>query len=62
MRTHLARKFALAAVITVLSVTTTHAQSTTPPPPPTPSSVTGGDPVPTSPDAIQMILVFLHLA
>jgi hypothetical protein len=63
MYKHLARNVALAAVVTVLSITTVHAQSIpTPPPPPNSGSVTGGDPVPTSPDVVHMILVFLHLA
>ena len=65
---HFARRLTLAATLTVLSVTAAHASTSsvtptsTSQPTVTPDSVTGTDPVPTSPDVIQMILVFLHLA
>ena len=68
MSKHLARKLTLATTLTVLSVTAAQAatSNTTPAstsqPTVTPDSVTGTDPVPTSPDVIQMIFVFLHLA
>jgi hypothetical protein len=54
---HVARNFALALTLTALVTPTIQAQTTI-----TPSSaVTGGDPEPTSPDVVQMILVVLHL-
>ena len=54
---HAARNFALALTLTALVTPTIQAQTTI-----TPSSaVTGGDPEPTSPDVVQMILVVLHL-
>lgn len=63
---HLGRKLILAATLTALTGPVVHAQTTspTPPPPPTtttPSSVTGGDPEPTSP-CLQFILTILFLA
>jgi hypothetical protein len=68
MPKHLARKLTLAATLTVLSATAADAstsnasatstlQSTV-----SPDSVTGTDPEPTSPNIIQVILAFLHLA
>jgi hypothetical protein len=68
MKKHLARKLTLAATLTVLSATAAHASTantspaSAPQPTVTADSVTGTDPVPTSPDVIQMILTFLHLA
>jgi hypothetical protein len=68
MKKHLARKLTLAATLTVLSATAAHASlattspGSTPQPTVTGDSVTGTDPVPTSPDVIQMILFLLHLA
>jgi hypothetical protein len=67
MYKHPARKFALLTVLALVSITAVKAQTNTNPPPPppapaTPGSVTGGDPVPTSPDIIQMILAVIHLA
>jgi hypothetical protein len=62
---HLGCKLILAATLTALTGPVVHAQSTspTPPPPPTtPGSVTGGDPEPTSPDIIQVILTIFSLA
>jgi hypothetical protein len=62
---HFGRKLILAAALTALTGPVVHAQTTspTPPPPPTtPGSVTGGDPEPTSPDIIQVILTILFLA
>jgi hypothetical protein len=62
---HVGRKFMLAATLTVLTGSLVHAQTTSPTPPPTtatPDSVTGGDPEPTSPDVIQIILTILSLA
>jgi hypothetical protein len=68
MKKHLARRLTLAAALTVLSATSAHAATANtspayaPQPTPTADSVTGTDPVPTSPDVIQMILTLLHLA
>jgi hypothetical protein len=68
MEKHLARKLTLAAALTVLSATAAHASTantfpaSTPQPTVTADSVTGTDPVPTSPDVIQMILAFIRLA
>jgi hypothetical protein len=60
---HLGRKLILAATLTALTGPVVHAQTTSPTPPPTtPGSVTGGDPEPTSPDVIQIILTILSLA
>jgi hypothetical protein len=60
-----ARKLTLA--LTMLALTapglrSAIAQSTPPPPPPTPQTVTGGDPVPTSPNVVDFILTILHVA
>jgi hypothetical protein len=58
-----ARKLTLAATLLALTVSAVHAQSTPPPPPPvTTDGVTGGDPEPTSPNIVQVILSILHLA
>jgi len=62
---HVGRKLILAASLTALTGTLVHAQTTSPPPTPTaatPGSVTGGDPEPTSPDIIQIMLMILTLA
>jgi hypothetical protein len=63
---HVGRKLMLAATLTALTGSVVHAQTTSPAPPPTttttPDSVTGGDPEPTSPDIIQIILTILSLA
>jgi hypothetical protein len=62
---HLGRKLILAATLTALTSSVVHAQTTSPTPPPTPTtpgSVTGGDPEPTSPDIVQIILTILSLA
>lgn len=61
-----ARKLTLALTLCALTAPgLCVAQSTTPPtppPPPAPQSVTGTDPVPTSPNVVEMILAFFHLA
>ncbi len=65
MLKHLGRKLILATTLTTLTGPVVHAQTTSPTPPPTPTtpgSVTGGDPEPTSPDIIQVILTILSLA
>jgi hypothetical protein len=62
---HLGRKLILAATLTALTGPVVHGQTTSPTPPPTtptPGSVTGGDPEPTSPCVIQIILTILSLA
>jgi hypothetical protein len=62
---HLGRTLIIAATLTTLTGPGVHAQTTSPTPPPTPTtpgSVTGGDPEPTSPDIIQIILTILSLA
>jgi hypothetical protein len=61
----LSRKLILAATLTALTGSVVHAQTTSPTLPPTttnPDSVTGGDPEPTSPDIIQIILTIVSLA
>jgi hypothetical protein len=62
MLKHIARTFALALILAVLSTSTIHAQATSVPPPPPVPAVTGGDPEPTSPTVVQTILAFLYLA
>lgn len=59
MHKSLTRRLALAIVLGTLSGTIAHADTTTPSP--TPASVTGGDPVPTSPHAITVILTLLQV-
>jgi hypothetical protein len=64
---HLSRKLILAATLTALTGPVVHGQTTSPTPPPTtptptPGSVTGGDPEPTSPDIMQIILTILSVA
>jgi hypothetical protein len=60
MLKHIARNFALALTLVALPTSTIHAQATSTPPA-TPA-VTGGDPEPTSPTVVQIVLVVLHLA
>jgi hypothetical protein len=60
MLKHIARTFALALTLAALSTSTIHAQATSVPP--AVPAVTGGDPEPTSPNVVQTILAFLHLA
>jgi hypothetical protein len=63
-----ARKLTLALTLLALTapgLRAAIAQSTPPPPPPppsTPQTVTGGDPVPTSPNVVDFILTILHVA
>lgn len=52
-----ARNLALALTLSALFAPIVHADE-----PPTPPPVTGTDPEPTSPNVIQIVLVFLHLA
>ena len=52
----LTRRLVLAVVLGALSGTIAHADTT----PPTPSSVTGTDPVPTSPHVTSIILTLLQ--
>jgi hypothetical protein len=59
MHKSLTRRLVLAIVLGTLSGTIAHADTTTPSP--TPASVTGGDPVPTSPHAITVILTLLQV-
>ena len=59
MHNSLTRRLVLAVVLGTLSGTIAHADTTTPSP--TPASVTGGDPVPTSPHAITIILTLLQV-
>ena len=62
---HVGRKLILAVTLTALTGPVVYSQTTSPTPPPTtttPGSVTGGDPEPTSPDVIQIILTILSLA
>jgi hypothetical protein len=60
-------KLALALTLLALAAPGLRASTTTtpaapPPPPPPPQSVTGTDPVPTSPNIIDVVLTMLHLA
>jgi len=59
MHKSLTRRLVLAIVLGTLFGTIAHADTTTPSP--TPASVTGGDPVPTSPHAITVILTLLQV-
>jgi hypothetical protein len=59
MHKSLTRRVVLAIVLGTLSGTIAHADITTPSP--TPTSVTGGDPVPTSPHVITVILTLLQV-
>jgi hypothetical protein len=52
----LTRRLVLAIVLGMLSGTLAHADATTP----TPTSVTGTDPVPTSPQVVTVILTLLQ--
>ena len=58
MRNSLTRRFVLALVLTTLFGTIAHAATTTPDP--TPQTVTGTDPVPTSPHIVTVILTLLQ--
>ena len=60
MHKSLTRRLVLAMVLGTLSGTIAHADTTTTPSP-TPASVTGGDPVPTSPHVITVILTLLQV-
>jgi len=60
MHTSLTRRLVLAVVLGTLSGTMAHADTTTPAPSPSPQSVTGGDPVPTSPHLVIIILTVLQ--
>ncbi len=58
-----ARKLTLALTLIALTAPALHASTTTPKSFVTAAEgVTGGDPEPTSPNVIQMILAFFHLA
>ena len=59
MQKSLTRRLVLAIALGTLSGTIAHADTTTPSP--TPTSVTGGDPVPTSPHMITVILSLLQV-
>jgi hypothetical protein len=59
MHKSLTRRLVLAIVLGTLFGTIAHADTTAPSP--TPASVTGGDPVPTSPHAITVILTLLQV-
>jgi hypothetical protein len=56
MHKSLTRRLVLALVLGTLSGTIAHADTTTP----TPTSVTGTDPVPTSPNVVTVILMLLQ--
>ena len=51
----------LALIAPGLRAATTPSTPPPPPPPPTPQTVTGGDPVPTSPNLVGFVLTILHL-
>jgi hypothetical protein len=59
MQKSLTRRLVLAIVLGTLFGTIARADTTTPSP--TPTSVTGGDPVPTSPHVITVILTLLQV-
>jgi hypothetical protein len=61
MNNSFTRGLVLAGVLSMLSGTIAHADTTTPPPSSTPQSVTGGDPVPTSPHVATVILILLQV-
>jgi hypothetical protein len=61
MHNSLTGRLVLAVVLGTLSGTIAHADTTTPPPSSTPQSVTGGDPVPTSPHIVTVILTLLQV-
>jgi len=52
----IARRLVLALILGTISGTIAHADTTTP----TPTSVTGTDPVPTSPNVVTVMLVLLQ--
>ncbi len=58
MHKSIARRLVLVAVLGTISGTMAHADAITPPPS-APQTVTGGDPVPTSPHAVSVILTLL---
>ena len=58
MHNSLTRRFVLALVLTTLSGTTTAHATTTPSP--TPQTVTGTDPVPTSPHIMTVLLILFQ--
>jgi len=62
MHNALTRRFVLvlALGLSPLSGTIARAASTPPPPPPSPQSVTGTDPVPTSPKVVTILLTLLR--
>lgn len=67
MPTRINLKLATVIALAVLALPPANASTTTQPQPTsvapsTPASVTGGDPEPTSPHIIQVILAILHLA
>jgi len=57
----LTRQLMLAVVLGTFSGTIAHADTTTPTPSPAPQSVTGGDPVPTSPHIVIVILTLFQV-
>lgn len=58
MHNSFTRRFVLAVVLSSLTGTVARAASTPPPPPP--QSVTGTDPVPTSPKVVTILLTLLR--
>jgi hypothetical protein len=61
MQKSITRGLVLAIVLGTISGTIAHADTTSPTQPPAPSSVTGGDPVPTSPHVATVILTLLQV-
>ena len=61
MHNSLTRRLVLAVVLGTFFGTVAHADTTTLPPSSTPHSVTGGDPVPTTPDIATAILNLLQV-
>jgi len=57
-----ASRLTLAITLTVLSATAAHASDTGSIPSPTLASVTGTDPMPTSPNVVDMLVSLMYLA
>ena len=61
MRKSLTRRFVLVLALGLSPLTGTIARAASTPPPPAPQSVTGTDPVPTSPKVVTIILTLLRM-
>lgn len=61
MHKSLTRALVLAVALGTFSGTIAHADTSTSTPPAAPQSVTGGDPVPTSPHVVDVLLTLLQV-